>query len=56
MPGGGQHLTYARVDIIPGPGGPVLLELEATDCFLFLAFASAGPRLRLGRHLLGSLV
>ncbi len=28
------------VDVIPGPGGPVLLELEATDCFLFLSFAA----------------
>lgn len=55
VPGGGEHLTYARVDIIPGPDGPVLLELEATDCFLFLAFASAGSRLRLGQHLLASL-
>ncbi|HEV7186837.1 MAG TPA: hypothetical protein VGN28_02980 [Blastococcus sp.] len=55
VPGGGERLTYARVDIIPGPDGPVLLELEATDCFLFLSFASAGSRSRLGRHLLGSL-
>ena len=55
MPGGGHRLTYARVDVIPGPDGPVLLELEATDCFLFLAFASDESRLRLGQHLLGSI-
>ena len=52
VPGGGRRLTYARVDLIPGPDGPLLLELEATDCFLFLSFATPEARQRLGRHLL----
>jgi glutathione synthase/RimK-type ligase-like ATP-grasp enzyme len=55
VPGGGERLTYARVDIIPGPDGPLLLELEATDCFLFLAFATAESRLRLAEHVLRSV-
>jgi hypothetical protein len=55
VPGGAERLTYARVDLIPGPTGPLLLELEATDCFLFLAFASVESRDRLSRHLLGSM-
>jgi hypothetical protein len=55
VPGGAERLTYARVDLIPGPTGPLLLELEATDCFLFLAFASVESRDRLSRHLLGSI-
>jgi glutathione synthase/RimK-type ligase-like ATP-grasp enzyme len=55
VPGGGEGLTYARVDLIPGPDGPLLLELEATDCFLFLAYASVESRHRLSEHLLRSL-
>ena len=55
VPGGAECLTYARVDLIPGPDGPLLLELEATDCFLFLAFASAESLDRLSSHLLRSL-
>jgi len=55
VPGGGERLTYARVDLIPGPDGPLLLELEATDCFLFLAFATAESRDRLAEHLLRSV-
>jgi hypothetical protein len=55
VPGGGQRLTYARVDLLPGPHGPLLLELEATDCFLFLSFAAPEARRRLGRHLLEGL-
>ncbi len=36
-------LLYARVDTAPGPDGePVLLELEATEPFLFLEHAPAG--------------
>ncbi|HEY8588627.1 MAG TPA: hypothetical protein VIL55_03635 [Naasia sp.] len=38
-PGGRHALSYARVDLLPSDSGPVLLELEATDCFLFLGFA-----------------
>lgn len=30
-------LLYARVDLVPGPGGPLLLELELTEPSLFLA-------------------
>ena len=52
VPGGPERLGYARVDVIPGPDGPVLLELEATDCFLFLSFASAAARLRMAEHTL----
>ncbi len=29
-------LLYARVDLLPGPDGPVLLELELTEPFFFL--------------------
>ena len=32
-----EPLLYARVDLLPGPDGPLLLELEATEPFLFLA-------------------
>ena len=47
VPGGRQQLGYARVDLIPGPDGPVLLELEATDCYLFLDVADDSARRRL---------
>jgi glutathione synthase/RimK-type ligase-like ATP-grasp enzyme len=30
-------LLYARVDLLPGPDGPMLLELELTEPFLFLS-------------------
>jgi hypothetical protein len=33
----------------------VLLELEATDCFLFLSYASAAARQRLAEHVLAHL-
>ncbi len=33
----GERLLYARVDLLPGPDGPLLLELELTEPFLFLA-------------------
>jgi glutathione synthase/RimK-type ligase-like ATP-grasp enzyme len=55
VPGGRGQLGYARVDVIPGPDGPVLLELEATDCFLFLSFATAAGRTRLAEHVLRSI-
>jgi glutathione synthase/RimK-type ligase-like ATP-grasp enzyme len=32
----GEPLLYARVDLLAGPDGPVLLELELTEPFLFL--------------------
>lgn len=47
VPGGRERLSYARVDVIPGPTGPVLLELEATDCYLFLSHAEPCARRRL---------
>jgi glutathione synthase/RimK-type ligase-like ATP-grasp enzyme len=50
VPGGRERLGYARIDVIPGPDGPVLLELEATDCFLFLSFAAAAARARMAEH------
>jgi hypothetical protein len=34
-----EPLLYARVDLLPGPDGPVLLELELTEPFLFLGTA-----------------
>ncbi len=52
VPGGSGCLTYARVDLIPGPRGPVVLELEATDCFLFLSWASDDARRRMVEHLI----
>jgi hypothetical protein len=40
IPGGARRLLYARVDLIPGPGGaPMLLELELTEPSLFLRHA-----------------
>jgi len=35
----GQPLLYARVDLVPGPDGPLLLELELTEPSLFLRHA-----------------
>jgi glutathione synthase/RimK-type ligase-like ATP-grasp enzyme len=55
VPGGRDALTYARVDLIPGPAGPVVLELEATDCFLFLSFATPDARRRMADHLVAQL-
>jgi glutathione synthase/RimK-type ligase-like ATP-grasp enzyme len=39
-----EPLLYARVDLLSGPDGPVLLELELTEPYLFLSTAegSAG--------------
>lgn len=34
-----EPLLYARVDLLSGPDGPMLLELEATEPFLFLGFS-----------------
>jgi hypothetical protein len=52
VPGGRARLGYARVDVIPGPDGLVLSELEATDCFLFLSFATGAARARMIEHVL----
>jgi len=35
----GQPLLYARLDLVPGPDGPLLLELELTEPSLFLRHA-----------------
>ena len=50
VPGGAAGLGYARVDLIPGPDGPVLLELEATDCYLFLGHAQPEAIKRFAEH------
>ena len=34
-----EPLLYARVDLLAGPDGPLLLELELTEPFLFLDFS-----------------
>ena len=40
VPGGGDRLLYARVDLIPGPdGAPLLVELELTEPSLYLGYA-----------------
>lgn len=41
-----EPLLYARVDLLPGPDGPVLVELELVEPSLFLTHApGAGDRL-----------
>ena len=55
VPGGPGRLGYARVDLVPGPDGPVVLELEATDCFLFLSSAAPGALQRLAGSVAASL-
>lgn len=37
------ELAYARVDLLPGDDGPVLLELELTEPSLFLALSDGAP-------------
>lgn len=37
------ELAYARVDLLPSEGGPVLLELELTEPSLFLEFSPGAP-------------
>ena len=39
VPGSRRNVAYARVDLLEAEKGPVVLELELTDCFLFLGFA-----------------
>ncbi len=50
VPGGSDQLLYARVDLLPGPGGePVLIELELTEPSLFLEHsAGAADQLAAG--------
>lgn len=39
IPGGAERLLYARVDLLPGPGGdPVVVELELTEPSLFFGY------------------
>ena len=39
----GETFAYARVDIAPGPNGPLLMELEVTEPSLFLRSDPAAP-------------
>jgi len=40
VPGGRSRLLYARVDLVPDPGGsPCVLEVELTEPSVFLAHA-----------------
>ena len=51
VPGGADRLTYARVDLLPGPdGAPLLLEVELTEPSLFLAYAPDDALARLAVH------
>ena len=48
----GDDLLYTRVDLLPGPDGPVVIELELTEPSLFLGFDSRSAptgRARRGR-------
>jgi glutathione synthase/RimK-type ligase-like ATP-grasp enzyme len=38
-----EPLLYARVDLLAGPDGPLLLELELTEPFLFLEMSDGAP-------------
>jgi glutathione synthase/RimK-type ligase-like ATP-grasp enzyme len=39
VPGAAADLLYARVDLVPGPTGPLVIELELVEPSLFLAHA-----------------
>jgi hypothetical protein len=39
VPGGRHRLLYARVDLVPGPSGPELIELEVTEPALYFDLA-----------------
>jgi glutathione synthase/RimK-type ligase-like ATP-grasp enzyme len=39
VPGGRERLLYARVDLVRGPSGPELMELEVTEPDLYLGLA-----------------
>lgn len=61
VPADDEPLLYARVDLLPGPGGPVVLEVEVTEPSLFLglggaveAFADAVARRLTSWRVLGS--
>lgn len=36
----GADLLYTRVDLLPGPDGPAVIEVEVIEPSLFLAFAA----------------
>ncbi|MCW2778859.1 MAG: Glutathione synthase/RimK-type ligase, ATP-grasp superfamily [Frankiales bacterium] len=55
VPGGRGRLAYGRVDLVPGRDGPVLLELELTDCFLFLRSATPQAVARLAASVAAAL-
>jgi hypothetical protein len=40
VPAGRDRLLYARVDVVPGPTGPEVLELEATEPALHLQYGA----------------
>ena len=42
VPGGRDCLLYARVDLVPGPSGPELIELEVTEPALYLDLDTSG--------------
>jgi hypothetical protein len=55
IPGGAKRLLYARIDLIPGPGGePLLVELELTEPSLFFR-AAEGSAERLADAILTRL-
>jgi glutathione synthase/RimK-type ligase-like ATP-grasp enzyme len=39
----GSRLLYARIDLLPGPAGPVVVEVELTEPSLFLSTAEGSP-------------
>lgn len=50
----GASLLYARVDLVPGPAGPVVMELELVEPDLFLGYAD-GAAERLAAAICGRL-
>jgi glutathione synthase/RimK-type ligase-like ATP-grasp enzyme len=40
----GQPLLYARVDLVPGPAGPVVMELEVVEPDLFFGYADGAAQ------------
>lgn len=44
-------LSYARIDLLPGPDGPLLLEVELTEPSLFLQHAPESALRRWAMHL-----
>ena len=48
------ELLYARVDLVPGPDGPLVLEVELTEPSLFLMYGE-GAAYRLAEAIAGAL-